>query len=185
MKEGLNAVFPGRFQPMTIGHVEIVKKILHDNQDINHLVIATPTNKYQTWENPFESKDSCTIIRKSLNYYGLNFVDVESVNLSYGLINTWVEKLRNNRIDVVCTGNLGMAITIGIASSIVGNPVSIRHFIDGSISDIRSTEIRDNMARGNCDWKNFIAKPAVDYIEKNMPNWDELIHTRKRNYSMI
>ena len=171
-----NLVFPGRFQPMTLGHVDVVKKICHDF-DPRKIVLAFPKNIERTMENPFLSDETRKIIELSTEK--LFPVDTIGIEIEGNLQKMWIRYIRDNRIDLVVSGNPDMVNVINGIGQTTTRAMCIN---DGSVSQIRASDVRGRMRIGDMSWRNLMVSEAVNYAESLKINWAELPIRRKRWY---
>ena len=101
----MKSLFIGRFQPFHKGHIQIIKKIKNNFEEI---IIGIGSSQYHhTITNPFTSEERKLMIRKSLeeidikNYKIYLIPDVHNVSI-------WVEYVTSivSDFDVVITNNL-------------------------------------------------------------------------------
>lgn len=171
-----NVVYPGRFQPMTLGHVACVKEILERHQP-KKLVVVFPENISRSRDNPFLAKETQNIIGLSLN----SKLPIEAIGINMGanLYELWERYLGRFRVDLVVSGNEKMVRLINGIN--FGKGVAVC-FGDGSISQIRASDIREKITHGDAEWKKMLVPMAVEYIESLNIDWNGLPEKRKRWY---
>lgn len=84
-KESL--VYPGRFQPFTLGHLTYMEWILGKYKP-GKVVVAFPENKERSRDNPFLAAETGKIIELSLG--GLEVVEVRGVKMELYVLRTAV-----------------------------------------------------------------------------------------------
>ncbi len=147
------ALFIGRFQPLHNGHVFAIKEILKNNEQ---LIIAIGSAQKNGHENPFSFSERKEMIELSVsgNYRIFPLEDMNDNNL-------WAQQVEKvcGKFDFVYTGNPLVAEILSSAGYSV-KPVKI-------LPCASATEIREMIADGNPEWKEFVPAPAVEFLEKN------------------
>ena len=184
MKKIENGVFPGRFQPMTLGHLAIVKKIVEEHQPAR-LVVAIPKQKETNRDNPFSAEQSVRIARVSLDEAGLGEVETELVDMTDGLVRAWTRELRTHKIDAVFTGNQRMSVLVNTLAAGLGVKTRAICFGDGSIGNIRATDVRAGLAEQNDCWKNMVMPEAARYIDTLDINFNEIPESRCKRFWQV
>lgn len=170
---GENWVYPGRFQPMTKGHVGCLET-MRSNYEIGRIVIAFPENRVRTRENPFLTEETKRIIELSMNR-----VEIMGIKMDTDLYHLWQKYIGQFLVDVVMTGNKTMAKIINTVGQGKTRAVC---FSDGSISPIRASEVREMIRRGEKGWREMVRPGVAEYIESLPIDWQKLPESRKRWY---
>lgn len=166
-------VFPGRFQPMTRGHVACLETI-RSSHEVGRIVIAFPNNRVRNQENPFFPEETERIIRLSLPE-----VEPWGVEVNENLYNLWQKYIGNFQFQGVITGNRKMAKIIEVAGR---GKVQAICFDDGSVSQIRASTVREMIRRREEGWREMVAPGVAEYIEGLPIEWQNLPKGRKRWY---
>ena len=154
------AILIGRFQPLHLGHIQIIKKILKERDE---LVIGIGSAQIShTPENPFTAGERITMITKSLdeekiardNFYIIPIVDVGNNSL-------WVANVESfsPKFSTVYSGNPLVQRLFKEAGYEVKKPPMYNR------KDYSGTEIRRKMRTGK-KWQHLVPKPVVDIIEE-------------------
>ena len=119
------------------------------------LIIGIGSAQKNGHENPFSFEERKKMIELSVsgNYKIFPLEDMDDNNL-------WAKQVEKvcGRFDIAYTGNLLVRDILSNAGYSV-KPVEI-------FPCASATEIREMIADGNPDWKKFVPKPAVEFIEK-------------------
>jgi len=172
------AMYPGRFQPFHNGHAAIIYYFWQNYGNIP-VVIGAVNNGTRTFNNPFLGGEVENIINYSLsdlqlrNDCQVGLVDVPSEN-----IGTWLIKmLKESKANYLLTGNGSLAsLARNIRGLIVINPN------DGSISSIRSSDVRESIRNDLLEWRKLVTVSACEYIEQLEIDWRNLSKENKRSW---
>ena len=153
-------VFVGRFQPFHKGHLEVVKKIVNE---VDELIIIVGSSQYShRLDNPFTAGERITMIRKVLEETGIQLeriwiIPVPDVH-QHAL---WVSQIAGHcpRFDVVYANE---PLTSRLFTE-AGFKVKPLPFIKREI--YLATEIRKRMLTGE-KWKELVPKSVAQFIEK-------------------
>jgi len=158
-KAARRAVFIGRFQPFHLGHLEAVKQIL---QECNELIIAVGSAQYSyTLENPFTAGERIEMIRIGLEAAGLDLRRIMIIPVpDIGEHSIWVARLKSMlpKFDVAYTNNQFVKLLLEDQNVPVIEPKLINR------EELNATSIRALMIR-NEDWKRFLQPEVASYIE--------------------
>ncbi|MCW4031258.1 MAG: nicotinamide-nucleotide adenylyltransferase [Candidatus Bathyarchaeota archaeon] len=153
-------VFVGRFQPFHKGHLEVIKKIL---KEVDELIVIMGSSQYShRLDNPFTSGERITMIRKALQEEKIQLsriwiVPVPDIH-QHAL---WVSQIvsYSPKFDVVYTNE----------------PLTRRLFIESmfrveSMPFVKrevylATEIRKRILTGE-NWKELVPRNVANFIEK-------------------
>jgi len=152
-------VFVGRFQPFHKGHLEVIKKIV---DEVDELVIVVGSSQYShRLDNPFTAGERITMIRKALEEEGIQLsriwiIPVPDVH-QHAL---WVSQIvgYSPKFDVVyanepLTSRLFMEASFRVESM---------PFIKRRV--YLATEIRKRMLAGE-NWKELVPSSVARFIE--------------------
>jgi nicotinamide-nucleotide adenylyltransferase len=157
VKRGL---FVGRFQPFHKGHLEVVKRIL---KEVDELVIIVGSAQYShRLDNPFTSGERITMIRKALQE--------EEIQLS----RIWIVPVPDIHQHALWVSQIvGYAPKFDVVYA--NEPLTHRLFMEAgfrveSIPFIKrdvylATEIRKRMLAGE-NWKELVPNTVVNFIEE-------------------
>lgn len=154
------ALFIGRFQPFHKGHLEAVKMILKENDEI---IIGVGSAQYShTLENPFTAGERITMIRKTLKEEGINLSKVWIVPIPDVHVHTlWVSEVigYTPKFNVVYTNEpLTRRLFVEAGFEVKSIP-----FIKRKIYS--ATEIRRRMIEDK-NWEELVPKPVAEYIKE-------------------
>jgi len=153
-------VFVGRFQPFHKGHLEVIKKIV---KEVDELVIIVGSSQYShKLDNPFTAGERITMIRNALEETGIQLqriwiIPVPDVH-QHAL---WVSQIVGYapKFDVVYS-NEPLTSRLFTEAGFNVKPLS---FIKREI--YLATEIRKRMLAGE-NWKELVPKSVAQFIEK-------------------
>lgn len=161
------AVFIGRFQPFHLGHLDAVKQIL---QECNELIIVVGSAQYSyTLENPFTAGERIEMIRIGLEAAGLDLRRIMIIPVpDIGEHSIWVARLKTMlpKFDVAYTNNQFVKLLLEDQNIPVIEPRLLNR------EELSATNIRSLMIR-NEDWRRFLQPEVAKYIESI--NGDERI----------
>jgi len=154
------ALFVGRFQPFHLGHLEAVKKILEENDEV---VIVVGSSQYShTLQNPFTTGERITMIRLALNEAGIDhgkywIIPVPDMHIHM----IWVSEVigYTPNFDVVYTNE---PLTKRLFEE-AGFRVKPIPFYKRKIYS--ATEIRKRMLENN-KWEELVPRTVAEFIKK-------------------
>ena len=77
LDDEMNALFIGRFQPFHLGHLHVIKYILHK---YNQIIIGIGSSQYEhTIDNPFNFEERDLMIKKTLHAEGITEFTVVAI----------------------------------------------------------------------------------------------------------
>ncbi|MEM2922422.1 MAG: nicotinamide-nucleotide adenylyltransferase [Candidatus Bathyarchaeia archaeon] len=154
------ALYPGRFQPFHLGHLEAVKYILRNSSEV--IIVIGSAQHSHTLQNPFTAGERAYMVRLALNeanvdpsrYYIIPVTDLDVHGIWVSHICSYVP-----RFDVVYSNE----------------PLTRRLFIEGGFkveripffkrSQCSATEIRKRMLE-NVSWETLLPKSVTEYIKE-------------------
>ncbi|MBN1502201.1 nicotinamide-nucleotide adenylyltransferase [Candidatus Woesearchaeota archaeon] len=152
------ALLVGRFQPFHIGHLDYVKKILGENNEI--IIVIGSAQEKDTEKNPFSARARKEMIRLALKDERLNPEKVKILTLEDNESDeVWMTNLlkKAGRFDVVYAG----------VNKYVGRLFLEKGFrvktLKKRIKGISGTEIRRRVKRGE-QWRQLVPERICDYI---------------------
>ena len=147
------ALFIGRFQPLHKGHLSAIKQAVNGSDKL--IICVGSSQKSNEPENPFSFEERKKMIELSVsgNCKIFPLEDMENNSL-------WAKQVEKvcGKFDAVYTGNPLVKKLLSEAGHKVF-PVKI-------FPCASATKIREMMADGNSEWKEFVPKPAVKFVEK-------------------
>lgn len=154
----IRGLFPGKFQPFHLGHLEVAKAIL---QEVDEIVLAIGSAQFSyTPENPFTAGERMEIARRSLLDGGVDLRRCSIVPVpDVGTHSIWVSYVKTfcPRFDVVYSNN-NLVRTLFIDAGYEVKPSPL--FNRGLYS---SSEIRRRM-REKGDWRSLVSSSAAVYL---------------------
>lgn len=155
--ERVDCLLIGRFQPFHLGHLEVVRKIA---KECDELIIGIGSAQIShTFENPFTAGERHLMISRALRADGIkDFFLVPIVDINqYGV---WVSHVRSMvpPFQRVYTNN---ALTKRLFSE-AGYDVSASPMFNRA--QYSGTEIRKRMVAGD-DWRKYVPKAVADVID--------------------
>ncbi|MEM2104186.1 MAG: nicotinamide-nucleotide adenylyltransferase [Candidatus Bathyarchaeia archaeon] len=157
VKRGL---FVGRFQPFHMGHLNVVKEVL---SEVDELVIVVGSAQYShRLDNPFTTGERIVMIRRAL----------EEAGIDLGRI--WIVPVPDVHIHMVWVSTVeGYTPPFDIVYS--NEPLTRRLFIEAGyeVKFIRfhkrevysATEIRERMLKGG-NWEELVPRGVAEFIKE-------------------
>jgi nicotinamide-nucleotide adenylyltransferase len=159
-REFIRALYPGRFQPFHLGHLEAVQHILENSSEI--VIMVGSALESHTLHNPFTAGERTTMVRLALDEANVNparFYIIPVTDLEIHGI--WVSHVCSlvPKFDVVYSNE----------------PLTRRLFIEAGFNvkeipffkrqQCSSTEIRERMLRDK-SWEILLPKSVARYIKQ-------------------
>lgn len=159
-KKASRALYPGRFQPFHLGHLEAVKYALENSTEI--IIVIGSAQHSHTLEDPFTAGERATMIRLALNEAGIDparyfIIPVTDLDI-HGL---WVSHVNMfaPSFNVVYT-NEPLTRRLFIESGFKVIPIP---FFKRKICS--ATEIRRRMLHDE-NWTELLPKSVVQFIDE-------------------
>lgn len=160
VKSFTRALYVGRFQPFHLGHLEAVKHILRNADEI--IIVVGSAQESHTLENPFTAGERAYMIRIALNeagidpakYYIMPVIDLDVHGIWVSHVCSYVPKF-----DVVYS-NEPLTRRLFIES---GFKVESIPFFRRNVCS--ATEIRRRMLAG-VSWEELLPKSVADFIKE-------------------
>ncbi|MCX8185173.1 MAG: nicotinamide-nucleotide adenylyltransferase [Sulfolobales archaeon] len=157
----VRAVYPGRFQPVHLGHVEVIKWAL---SGVDELIIAIGTaQESHTIVNPFTAGERVVMLKLALEEYGLNLGRIYIIP---------VPDILMNSVWPIYVQLYVPRFKYGVAR----NPLVIRLFREAGYEVLvpppyergkySSTKIRRLMAAGNESWRSYVPSSVAKFIDE-------------------
>jgi nicotinamide-nucleotide adenylyltransferase len=154
------AVFVGRFQPFHLGHLEAIKDVL---EEVDELVIVIGSAQYShNLDDPFTAGERLVMVRKALEQAGIDYARVWIVPVpDVHLHMMWVSAVEGYtpKFDVVYSNE----------------PLTRRLFMEAGyeVESIRfhkrqvysSTEVRKRLLNGE-SWEKLVPKSVAEFIKE-------------------
>jgi nicotinamide-nucleotide adenylyltransferase len=154
------ALFIGRFQPIHIGHVEAIKHILSENDE---LIIVVGSAQYShTFDNPFTAGERIEMVRMALEEAGIDLRKVLIIPVpDVGSHSMWVAHVKS--------------LTPSFQTVYTNNPLVTQLFMEAGYevkpiemfrrNELIATRIRKMMVEDE-DWRALVPKSVAQFIDK-------------------
>jgi len=154
------ALYPGRFQPFHLGHLEAVRHILSNASEM--IIMIGSALESHTLDNPFTAGERALMIRSALdeaginpaNYYIIPVTDLEIHAIWVAHVCSFVPKF-----DIVYT-NEPLTRRLFIESGFNVKPIP---FFERNFNS--ATEIRKRMLR-DASWETLLPKSVARFIKE-------------------
>ncbi len=154
------ALYPGRFQPFHLGHLEAIKSILGSSSEI--IIMIGSALQSHTLRNPFTSGERITMVRLALNEAGID-------SSKYFIIPVIDLKIHSVWVSHVCS----FVPEFDVVYS--NEPLTRRLFIEAGFK-VKSipffkrelcsaTEIRERMLK-DLGWEELLPRSVANYIKE-------------------
>ncbi len=157
----IRAVYPGRFQPVHLGHIEVIKWAL---DKVDELIVAVGTaQESHTVVNPFTAGERVVMLRLAMEEFGLDMRRIYIIPVPDILMNSvWVSYLQL----YVPKFRYGVA----------RNPLVVRLFKEAGYEVLTpppyerdrysSTKIRRMMLAGDPSWRKLVPSSVARFIDE-------------------
>jgi len=158
--EIMRGLMMGRFQPFHLGHLDLVKQILSECDEV---LIAITSSQFNYQEkDPFTAGERIEMIHQSLNDDGVDLSRcyVLAIENQFNIA-TWCSYLEAllPKFEKVYSGNDYVSMLLADSGCTVISP----EFLDRE--KYNATKIRKLMV-DNKDWKDYVPKAVTNIIEK-------------------
>lgn len=157
----MNLIFPGSFDPLTLGHLNIIKRV---NKQADQLIVVVTHNPNKT---PFiEPGARVELIKKVLLDEGLNNV---SVDLHSGFI---VDYCKDNDVNIIIRGLRNSSDLIYEQNMYSHNKILNKQietmclFTDRELSHISSSDVREIWKFKKFATRHLVPTAVADYLER-------------------
>ncbi len=141
------ALFIGRFQPLHKGHVQIIKKLL---KEFDEVIIAVGSSQFKnTMNNPFSLDERTQMIKLVFGRSHYKIIPIKDT----GRHKSWVKNIKRIKADKIFTGNKWVLKHFD-------NVIPIVHELNISASLIRE------LISNNQPWKNLVPLRIFNYLKK-------------------
>ena len=154
------ALFVGRFQPVHLGHLKVIKEMLDEYDEV--VIGMGSAQEDYTLKNPFTANERADMIRVALANEKLEVNRVRIVEMPDIPTNSaWAVYAAGfcPEFQILWTGSPWVALLFTDA----GQKVKIHELLERE--KYSSTEVRDRMLSGG-NWKELVTPGVASYIEK-------------------
>ncbi len=157
----MRAIFPGRFQPLHMGHIYAIQSILKENDSL--LIIIENANESFTFKNPLTAGERFEMIIDALKDLGLTSKEILVMPMEIIKNNAeWINHLKvmAPKFDVCYSNNELVKILMENAN------IKVRGISFIERDKYQGSEIRRRIAE-DLPWKNLVPENVYNYIINN------------------
>ncbi len=169
MAEIRRAFFIGRFQPCHLGHMEVLRKIL---KEVDELIVGVGSaQESHTIENPFTAGERILMVSRALDELTEEMLKNGEIEKPVKLYIIPLEDIYRNSLWVSHVKSMVPPFSVVYSN----NPLVIRLFREAGIEvrstklyrrlEYQGTEIRRRMIEGE-NWKDFVPGCVAEVIEE-------------------
>ena len=155
------AVMIGRYQPFHLGHLELVRQVLDENDEIIILIGSSQANF--TLKNPFTAGERVWMIRDSLIESKIDLSRVFLVNVTDEENNVkWFSNIKSVSppFNVLYTGNNFVRTLLKRETIIIKKP----KLIEGNL--LKGSVIRKLILEDNTKWQDLVSKSVIKIFKE-------------------
>jgi nicotinamide-nucleotide adenylyltransferase len=155
------AVMIGRYQPFHLGHLELVRQVLDENDEIIILIGSSQANF--TLKNPFTAGERVWMIRDSLIESKINLSRVFLINVTDDENNVkWFSNIKSVSppFNVLYTGNDFVRTLLKRETIIIKKP----KLIEGNL--LKGSVIRKLIFEDNTKWQELVSKSVIKIFKE-------------------
>ena len=155
------AVMIGRYQPFHLGHLELVRQVLDENDEIIILIGSSQANF--TLKNPFTAGERVWMIRDSLIESKIDLSRVFLVNVTDDENNVkWFSNIKcvSPPFNVIYTGNNFVRTLLKRETIIIKKP----KLIEGNL--LKGSVIRKLILEDNTKWQDLVSKSVIKIFKE-------------------
>lgn len=155
------AVMIGRYQPFHLGHLELVRQVLDENDEIIILIGSSQANF--TLKNPFTAGERVWMIRDSLIESKIDLSRVFLVNVIDEENNVkWFSNIKSVSppFNVLYTGNNFVRTLLKRETIIIKKP----KLIEGNL--LKGSVIRKLILEDNTKWQDLVSKSVIKIFKE-------------------
>ena len=155
------AVMIGRYQPFHLGHLELVRQVLDENDEIIILIGSSQANF--TLKNPFTAGERVWMIRDSLIESKIDLSRVFLVNATDDENNVkWFSNIKcvSPPFNVIYTGNNFVRTLLKRETIIIKKP----KLIEGNL--LKGSVIRKLILEDNTKWQELVSKSVIKIFKE-------------------
>ena len=157
----MTAVMIGRYQPFHLGHLELVRQVLDENDEIIILIGSSQANF--TLKNPFTAGERVWMIRDSLIESKIDLSRVFLVNVTDDENNVkWFSNIKSVSppFNVLYTGNNFVRTLLKRETIILKKP----KLIEGKL--LKGSVIRKLILEDNTKWQELVSKSVIKIFKE-------------------
>ena len=157
----MTAVMIGRYQPFHLGHLELVRQVLDENDEIIILIGSSQANFTQ--KNPFTAGERVWMIRDSLIESKIDLSRVFLVNVTDDENNVkWFSNIKSVSppFNVLYTGNNFVRTLLKRETIILKKP----KLIEGNL--LKGSVIRKLILEDNTKWQELVSKSVIKIFKE-------------------
>ena len=157
----MTAVMIGRYQPFHLGHLELVRQVLDENDEIIILIGSSQANF--TLKNPFTAGERVWMIRDSLIESKIDLSRVFLVNATDDENNVkWFSNIKcvSPPFNVIYTGNNFVRTLLKRETIIIKKP----KLIEGNL--LKGSVIRKLILEDNTKWQELVSKSVIKIFKE-------------------
>lgn len=154
------ALFIGRFQPIHIGHVEAIKHILSENDEV--IIVVGSAQYSHTFDNPFTAGERIEMVRMALEEAGIELRRILTIPIpDVGSHSMWVTHVKS--------------LTPSFQTVYTNNPLVTQLFREAGYevrpvemfrrSELIATRIRKMMVEDG-EWRPLVPKSVAQFIDR-------------------
>ncbi len=151
----------GRYQPFHLGHLELVRQVLDENDEIIILIGSSQANF--TLKNPFTAGERIWMIRDSLIESKINLSRVFLINVTDDENNVkWFSNIKSVSppFNVLYTGNDFVRTLLKRETIIIKKP----KLIEGNL--LKGSVIRKLILEDNTKWQELVSKSVIKIFKE-------------------
>jgi len=161
------AAMIGRFQPFHLGHLELVRQVLNENDEIVILIGSSQIN--YTLKNPFTAGERVWMIRDTLIESKIDMSKVYLINATDDENNAkWFSNIRSLSppFNVLYTGNNFIRTLLKKESVLIKDPKLFKESL------LKGSMIRKLILENNVKWEELVSKSVrtifreIDAVER-------------------
>ena len=181
----MSAAMIGRFQPFHLGHLELVRQVLDENDEIVILVGSSQTN--YTPKNPFTAGERVWMIRDTLIESKIDMSKVYLINATDDENNAkWFSNIRSVSppFNVLYTGNNFIRTLLKKEPVIIKDPKLFKESL------LKGSMIRKLILEDNVKWQDLVSESvrtifreigAVERIKNIYQTWMDSPFSEPKN----
>jgi nicotinamide-nucleotide adenylyltransferase len=174
-----NALFLGRFQPPTLGHMDAVAKIISDGYQL--IIGVGSVNRVQSRKNPFTKQERTDMLELSLTDIGVNKEDYQIVYIrDVGDNKKWLDTILPEipKFDVAYSGS-GITRKLFRDKGLNVTELELNR-------NVSATNVREIMYEGK-PWEHLVTESVADYIKdiKGVERLCYLIDCKERMHPVL
>lgn len=157
----MRALFPGRFQPLHLGHLAVIELLLSKYEEV--IIVIGSGKDSHTIYNPFTAGERMEMLKNGLKEYNVDFRRVVIIPVLESFTGKiWIRNIEQYcpKFDVVVSGNPIVITTAREAGYIVDLPPMFNRDL------YSATRIRKMMLEDDERWSELVPKSVYTFIKK-------------------